>query len=484
MADTSEPAKPAGPGPVERFDALRAGGSSLHRITGGQEVPGVRGWLRIASYVAASGALAIALLVLIAWSTGLGPDQGWGLPSPNGALAVGTIAVVLLGVNAGLSWVRVLVAVPLLLATSALVAHARGASAIETWFPGQPDEGVISVQSASTVIVLSAAIALAALPNPTARRVTTALGAVLVAALALLGSGVIAGVGDLVDPADSLIASLPAALGTALAITAFLAGELAANRWPGVIATGLAGGTLRLFVLAAGGLIIVDGVLVSVLLASTTMRAESVLLVTIVVFTVGLSGIGAAVHARMARQEALIDRIAGQDPDTGLWNRMAFHQLAARAMSDARRRRAPIGIIVIDVDGLKEVNDTLGHPEGTALIALVGHAIARGVRAGDLAARVGGDEFAVIGPLDEHTAAEIVQRIRHLAWSRAESEHRPWVPEISGGWAVAEREDATVEELFARADARMYAAKQARGAARRRARLGQYVVSRRRSTPR
>ena len=105
--------------------------------------------------------------------------------------------------------------------------------------------------------------------------------------------------------------------------------------------------------------------------------------------------------------------LAFRDPVTDLANRRAFDERMSEVRDGA--------LLMIDVDNFKGVNDTHGHDTGDRLLRLVGQAITHSIRATDFAARVGGDEFAVILPLaSQDTARAIAQRVRSTARETAE----------------------------------------------------------------
>lgn len=104
-------------------------------------------------------------------------------------------------------------------------------------------------------------------------------------------------------------------------------------------------------------------------------------------------------------------KVAGQDELTGLARRWRFDEEIERQVADARRYGTPGALVLIDVDGLKSVNDTLGHQAGDDVLRHVAGSIRTQLRATDIAARIGGDEFAVILPkTGTHEAQAVAQR--------------------------------------------------------------------------
>jgi len=141
------------------------------------------------------------------------------------------------------------------------------------------------------------------------------------------------------------------------------------------------------------------------------------------------------------------------DKPTGLYNRNFFEEEMERLQSG---RFDPVGIVVCDVDGLKLVNDNLGHQAGDELLAAVANVLGRSFRSSDVIARIGGDEFAVLLPQCTLEAVEAAcQRLRdHVDAYRHST---PPVPiSLSIGWAVKTQAAENMEDVFREADNRMY----------------------------
>jgi two-component system, cell cycle response regulator len=163
--------------------------------------------------------------------------------------------------------------------------------------------------------------------------------------------------------------------------------------------------------------------------------------------------------------EENIRKVSTHDGLTGLYNRLYFNEELARL---ERSRRFPVSFIVAEIDGLKAMNDTLGHDAGDKMIDAAAKLLSRCVRADDVVARIGGDEFAVILPsTDETTAAAVMARIRNAE----QQERRLPGSEFPGGvislGVATARDAASMRQAMQDADLRMYADKGAHQVLRR-----------------
>jgi diguanylate cyclase (GGDEF)-like protein/PAS domain S-box-containing protein len=150
---------------------------------------------------------------------------------------------------------------------------------------------------------------------------------------------------------------------------------------------------------------------------------------------------------------------AEHDPLTGLPNRRRFEHELERQIERCARHGERAALAVIDLDRFKDVNDVHGHATGDKLLAAVGTALHERLRATDVAARIGGDEFAVllIG-VDEQGAATAAAGIAHAIGEHARAAGLP----ASASVGIAEMEPGvSADELFVRADRAMYGAKRA-----------------------
>jgi diguanylate cyclase (GGDEF)-like protein len=160
-------------------------------------------------------------------------------------------------------------------------------------------------------------------------------------------------------------------------------------------------------------------------------------------------------HARNQdrRREALA-RVSRADPLTGCLNRRGFEERFESELSRAMRSGRPVGLIMLDLDHFKEINDTRGHAAGDELLRWAVEVMEETVRPMDTIGRVGGDEFAVLVPGVGPDDCEIVAgRIRDALQARAPA---------STGVAVFPTEGADRDELQRSADAKLYAGKRGR----------------------
>jgi diguanylate cyclase (GGDEF)-like protein len=154
-----------------------------------------------------------------------------------------------------------------------------------------------------------------------------------------------------------------------------------------------------------------------------------------------------------ARELALRDQL------TGLHNRRFFDESLTDALARSRRAGSSLALLVIDLDGLKQINDSGGHVAGDAALRSAAEALRRCVRAGDLPCRLSGDEFAVILPGADAAAAMLVaERAQRTLHELSDGRHS-----FSGGVTV-DVADHPPQELYRRADDAAYRAKQGGGA--------------------
>lgn len=163
------------------------------------------------------------------------------------------------------------------------------------------------------------------------------------------------------------------------------------------------------------------------------------------------------------RFEDQLAYLADHDALTGLLNRRRFEQELALQVAYGERYQASVSVLLVDLDGFKDVNDTRGHRVGDDLICSVGRLLGERMRKGDVVARLGGDEFAALLPATDGDAAlEVAEGLREAIAA---------TPHVAGGRAIRVSasigvatvgDDATdAQDLLANADIAMYDAKDA-----------------------
>jgi diguanylate cyclase (GGDEF)-like protein len=175
----------------------------------------------------------------------------------------------------------------------------------------------------------------------------------------------------------------------------------------------------------------------------------------------GLAG-QAAVAIRNGRLLAEIRHQALHDGLTGLPNRVLVLDRISQTLSRARREHSDVAVLFIDLDGLKDVNDTLGHAIGDKLLQAVGERFAGALREADTVARLGGDEFVVLaeGPSLAAGPEQLAERLLEVLNEPFGLGARGQVPtRISASIGIAVGLRDTAEELLRDADVAMYSAK-------------------------
>ena len=165
------------------------------------------------------------------------------------------------------------------------------------------------------------------------------------------------------------------------------------------------------------------------------------------------------------RYEEQLTYLADHDPLTGLYNRRRFHQELERQLVYVRRYGEPGALVLLDLDGFKGINDTLGHRAGDEVLQEVARALRSMVRETDVPARLGGDEFAVLVPrTDLQTARALAQQVLDgLRQRTVMLNDEPVRLTASLGIAAFPADGDTVDTLLAQADVALYAPKDAGG---------------------
>jgi diguanylate cyclase (GGDEF)-like protein len=166
------------------------------------------------------------------------------------------------------------------------------------------------------------------------------------------------------------------------------------------------------------------------------------------------------------RSEAALALQALHDPLTSLPNRALFLDRLRGALDRSRRTGTPVVVLFLDVDGFKEINDTLGHGAGDRLLVVLAERFRGVLRPMDTVARFGGDEFTFLfeGLDSEEEATLVAERISHSAGLPVTLAGRQRSVSISIGLAMVTDPDEEIDDVIRQADTAMYRAKEAGGA--------------------
>ncbi|MBI4934914.1 MAG: bifunctional diguanylate cyclase/phosphodiesterase [Actinobacteria bacterium] len=197
----------------------------------------------------------------------------------------------------------------------------------------------------------------------------------------------------------------------------------------------------------------------------TLNRLLFTIVVGLAILWMVLAALVLSVARRVRRHSEQAERVALHDQLTGLPGRAIYADRVDAALAAAGRLGTDVALVVIDIDRFKEVNDTLGHRNGDALLRIVAERLTAALRPGDTVARLGGDEFGVILPGVRSDSVEaILRRLQDYLAQEAELGGVVVSVEASMGYAMWPCDADHADSLVQRADLALYAAKTARAA--------------------
>ena len=200
-------------------------------------------------------------------------------------------------------------------------------------------------------------------------------------------------------------------------------------------------------------------------------RAEGVLLATAIVFGIFFiyplirrqvqeEGKLRAMTVSLSARSETLEHAALTDALTGMQNRRYFDDALKEYLEEFARIQKPVGLLILDLDHFKQVNDTHGHDVGDEVLRTVSNCLKDFTRFHDVVARLGGEEFAVVAPnMDENMLLKLAERIRKAVASLVvQSGNIRLRVTTSVGLAVWDGKESA-DEFFRRADRMLYEAK-------------------------
>jgi diguanylate cyclase (GGDEF)-like protein len=160
---------------------------------------------------------------------------------------------------------------------------------------------------------------------------------------------------------------------------------------------------------------------------------------------------------RINSMEVEIHDLSLRDELTGLYNRRGFYLFAEQALRLAHRSNLPFSLLYIDLDNLKQINDSLGHTTGSTFLSEIGEILQATLRETDVLGRIGGDEFAVAGQFSPESIAFVAQRLEESSVQRNAETARRLPLSFSVGFVTTDEDwHESLDDLLTRADQAMY----------------------------
>jgi len=222
-------------------------------------------------------------------------------------------------------------------------------------------------------------------------------------------------------------------------------------------------------------MLLLTGALISFILPSLAQGSTPLFRIKVTEAVFGLVGLVILFNVYTIYQQVLIKRLRRQlaekqhhsiilrdlamiDALTGLYNRRFAEQRLAAEVARSGRKGHPFIVVLLDLDEFKLINDTYGHPAGDLVLQEFAAALNRAIRSGDLAVRMGGDEFLLILPECNHEQLQIV--LKRLGTLELSWEGQKFPIKYSSGWKEYASGDQP-ETMLAAADQALYANKRA-----------------------
>ncbi len=214
--------------------------------------------------------------------------------------------------------------------------------------------------------------------------------------------------------------------------------------------------------LVAGLIAIAAGLLLPLALGSFSDRQEALLALVEAACLAAIAAGVVLMARRLRASHQALWALSRRDELTGVGNYRSLHERLAEEIARHRRHSREFGLVLLDLDGFKAVNERLGHLDGDRLLAEIGVALSDAVRTEDSVFRQGGDEFAVIVPeANAEEVEEVAARLRARVARRGFGSDEKWPVSATSGFAMFPVDGGGVEDLLGFADSDLFAAKRA-----------------------
>lgn len=366
---------------------------------------------------------------------------------------------------------RVCGAAVVVIAGAALLEHLTGRDlGIDTLIVGDPAAampGRISLQGAICYLAIGTIMSLGRAARGATAILADALTLALVFFVLLLLAGVLFGATRLLETAPA-IRPAPQSLFGIILLTLVVAGRRTSHGLFSLLAGVGIGSQVARWVLPAsiavtflliraGERLLATGMLSLPYAAAVTAAGMAAILVLLVFPLAG----------RINQLEADLRAVSLVDELTGCHNRRGFDLVGGQVLREARRAGTTLTVIFVDADGLKVINDTLGHDAGSAFLRDMAVLLREVFRGSDVLGRIGGDEFAVLAQGAPPEVDGALRRLREATDAVNQAGRRPYDVAFSvGEVTVPPENEESLGQLLARADAAMYEAKRRRRAGR------------------
>ena len=193
-------------------------------------------------------------------------------------------------------------------------------------------------------------------------------------------------------------------------------------------------------------------------LLNSRVFSTSYATVILVSITIGISlGLLLLLSRFINRMQGEVQGLSFRDELTGLYNVRGFYLLAEQAFRLARRSKERFGVLFVDMDNLKTINDELGHSAGSVSIVETAKLLITTFRETDVIGRIGGDEFVVAGQFEKRGIVAAIERLRSTSASKNRFADTRFALSLSIGYAETEHTDGeTLRHLITKADKAMY----------------------------